>query len=167
MKFFYNPISSLVHDYVGKTYRDSSSGSSGEISGDNQTDEEGKVLPTISSTAPAQIQTNQPVEYKVSIDPKDFAGEMVYVEITSDMDPAKLNSLEYKEGTEWKNLPKSEGNVYIFGAPSVGFPMSASATSEFRINVKESGTYGITLKIIRVSDKKVLQTYNLIMEAVA
>ena len=126
----------------------------------NQTDSETISLvaftkPSVSSTLPKVLEKDVATEFDMSTIANDYVGQNVYSKFKVS-NPVAI-TLEYYEpsGEQWVKLQPNEQNEFIFGATSVGFPLS-DATSKFRITGLITETVNVTSQIIRVEDKAIL-----------
>lgn len=126
----------------------------------NQTDSETISLvaftkPSASSTLPKVLEKDVATEFDMSTIANDYVGQNVYSKFKVS-NPAAI-TLEYYEPSaeQWVKLQPNEQNEFIFGATSVGFPLS-DATSKFRITGLITETVNVTSQIIRVEDKVIL-----------
>lgn len=112
-----------------------------------------KVLPTISGGSkpmPSKAPVNTPVECTTATMTGDYAGTMVYS--TCKVEPVEGVSIEYKEGDNWLNLPMPGDGTFVFGTPSVGFPL-ANTESTLRVTVAKPGTYNVTTTLRAVNNE--------------
>lgn len=127
-----------------------------------------KVKPTITSTLPQTITVGQEVEYESSTTPGDYAGEMVYMKAS--VTNKELVAISYWEPNEevpsYHELPLDEGGNFIFGVPSVGFPL-AEATSKFKVTANAAGTFNVHTEIISVASGEVIASVDGSCEAKA
>lgn len=126
----------------------------------NQTDSETISLvaftkPSASSTLPKVLEKDVATEFDMSTIANDYVGQNIYSKFKVS-NPAAITLEYYEQSVEqWVKLQPNEQNEFIFGATSVGFPLS-DATSKFRITGLVTETVVVTSQIIRVEDKVIL-----------
>ncbi|MGI6450469.1 MAG: cell wall-binding repeat-containing protein [Desulfitobacteriia bacterium] len=111
--------------------------------------------PEITTSLADNVMVGGDIEYGVSTVANRYSNQSVRVKTTLSEGDAQDFVLLYQEGDEYKTLPFNNG-VAWFG-PSAGFPFS-DATSNFKINFQEAGTYVFKVEVISLSDNQVLAT---------
>ncbi|HHV65603.1 MAG TPA: cell wall-binding repeat-containing protein [Peptococcaceae bacterium] len=111
--------------------------------------------PEITTSLADNVTVGNDIEYSVSTVANRYTGQVVRVKTTLTEGNAQDFALMYQEGDEFKPLPFKDG-VAWFG-PAAGFPFS-DATSNFKINFQEAGTYTFKVEVVRLSDGQVLAT---------
>jgi len=109
---------------------------------------------------------NADIAFGVSTVANRYAGEIVRVKATLTEGAAEDFALMYQEADAFHPLTFTDGIAWY--GPESGFPL-ADVTSNFKLNVKEAGTYSYNLEVVRVSDSQVLAstTENVVASVVA
>ena len=116
------------------------------------------VKPSIKTTLKDTINIGDVEEFEISIEKGNLYNGVMVKGITSFDGDAAIDKLQYKEGTEWKDLPVDGDGKGSFG-PATGFPLM-DAKSEFKASFKTAGTYTMKVDIVDVETGEVLTSLN-------